>query len=651
MKIPLLLLCLLFFSTHLVQAQKAPVIQGHVFDDTWKPLGYANVVVSKGGIKVTGASTQPDGSYKIIPPDTGIYTIKASYVAFKSETVILHITIGDSVIQNISFKESPDLSTVCLMARPPIVDKGKTVFCSNIETKNVRLFPRDRDSRKRSRLSAAVRRAPAVNGNGESITLRASRGKTDFQSSANDFRDYKDNDFLSVRSRPFSTFSIDVDKASYALVKKCVYASEDVPRGMVRAEELINYFHYDYPQPEDEHPFRIIHEVSECLWNKDSRLVKIALQGKHINAAALPPSVFTFLIDVSGSMDSPDKLPLVKSSLQKLLDQLRPQDKVGLVVYAGAAGLVLEPVSAAERGLIMEKILALDAGGSTAGGEGIQLAYSLAEKHFVKGGNNRIILCTDGDFNVGVQSDSDLTALIEEQREKGIFLTALGYGMGNYKDGRLEMLADKGNGNYAYINSYDEALKFLGKEFSGSMYAIAKDVKIQVEFNPAVVKSYRLIGYENRLLKDEDFNNDKVDAGEIGVGHTVTAIYEIRTDEKFSGTVDEPKYSKNSIKEGHKEIATVKFRYKEPDGKQSKLIVQEIPDITHKWAETSAESRVAICVAAFAQVLRGSEYVKELPLPELIRETRQLARQSSDKEWSSFVELMEKYAQPKKTIK
>jgi len=640
----LLLFCILLPGIPAAIAQKRPVVTGTVFSTNGHTQPFAYILILKNEAKITGATANEDGSYRIVLPDTGSYTARVGLVGFTTLYIPFHVKSSDTVLLDFHFNsEVPDRS-VCITYNAPVISKDQTASSVKVRTNLFSPQPKGQDAKKRSSVSAPY---PT----GTATTLRGSRDKSWYQSQDNDFRDYKDNSFLSVRRQPLSTFSADVDKASYALVQKYVYASEKVPKGAVRTEELINYFPYDYPQPDDEHPFRIINEVSECPWNKNSRLIKIALQGKKIDAGALPASVFTFLIDVSGSMFSPDKLPLVKASLQKLLDQLRPQDKVGLVVYAGAAGVVLEPVSASERGLIMKKILALDAGGSTAGGQGIQLAYHLAEKHFVPGGNNRIILCTDGDFNVGIHSDEDLTTFIEEQREKGIFLTVLGYGMGNYKDGRLEILADKGNGNYAYINSYDEAVKLLGREFAGSMYVIAKDVKIQIEFNPALVKSYRLIGYENRLLQDEDFNNDKADAGEIGVGHTVTALYEIRADEKFSGQIDELKYTKSGAKDQYKEIATVKFRYKEPAGKQSKLIVQEIKDITHSWEQTSAESRFAICVAAFAQILRGSEYVKNLSLSELIRETRKLNDIKPDAERIAFVDLMEKYARIQETDK
>ena len=304
---------------------------------------------------------------------------------------------------------------------------------------------------------------------------------------------------------------------------------EKIPIGAVRVEEMINFFKYNYPQPTGNQPFSINTELNDCPWNKQHKLLKIGLQGKIIQNNNLPPSNLVFLIDVSGSMEDDNKLPLLKESMKVLVEELRPEDKVSIVVYAGAAGVVLESVSGDRKSKITDAFDDLEAGGSTAGGEGIVMAYQLAEHNFIKDGNNRIILATDGDFNVGVSSENELQKLIEQKRKSGIFLTCLGFGTGNLQDNVMEILADKGNGNYAYIDTIQEANRFLGKEFKGSMFAIAKDVKIQIEFNPRLVQSYRLIGYENRKLKSEDFKNDAIDAGELGSGHSVTAFYEIKT--------------------------------------------------------------------------------------------------------------------------
>jgi Ca-activated chloride channel family protein len=336
-----------------------------------------------------------------------------------------------------------------------------------------------------------------------------------------------ENRFLNVQRNAISTFSIDVDGASYSNVRRFLESGQVPPPGSVRIEEMINYFHYDYPQPLGEDPFSINTEMSACSWNPDHRLVLVGLQGRKIATGKLPASNLVFLVDVSGSMQDENKLPLVKASMKMLVDQLREQDKVSIVVYAGNAGLVLPPTSGSQKQAIRDAIDKLEAGGSTAGGAGILLAYQVATKNFITNGNNRVILCTDGDFNVGLSSDAALESLIEDERKSGVFLTVLGYGMGNYKDNKMQKLAGKGNGNHAYIDGLGEAKKVLVNEFGGTLFTIAKDVKLQVEFNPGRVQAYRLIGYENRMLNQEDFNNDLKDAGELGSGHTVSALYEI----------------------------------------------------------------------------------------------------------------------------
>ncbi len=351
-----------------------------------------------------------------------------------------------------------------------------------------------------------------------------------------------ENDFKRPTDTPLSTFSIDVDAASYANVRRFLDGGALPVHDAVRIEELVNYFEYDYPDPEGEHPFAVVTEVSECPWAPDHRLVHIGLQGERIDTRDLPPSNLVFLMDVSGSMNSPDKLPLLKQAFALLTDNLREQDRVGIVVYAGAAGVVLEPTN--DRQAILDALDRLEAGGSTAGGEGIKLAYALARKHFDAEKNNRVILATDGDFNVGASSDAEMMRLVERERASGVFLSVLGFGTGNLQDSKMETIADHGNGHYAYIDSISEARKVLVNEMGGTLVTIAKDVKVQVEFNPAHVAAYRLVGYENRLLADEDFNDDTKDAGELGAGHSVTALYEIVPVgvENPAATVDELKY-------------------------------------------------------------------------------------------------------------
>lgn len=424
-----------------------------------------------------------------------------------------------------------------------------------------------------------------------------------------------ENPFLTSVDNPLSTFSIDVDGAAYSNIRRFINEGQLPPTGAVRIEEMINYFTYNYPQPTGSAPFTINTEYAVCPWNTQHQLVSIGLQGKKIPVENLPASNIVFLVDVSGSMDEPNKLPLVKSSMKLLADQLRPQDRVALVVYAGSAGLVLPSTSGSEKTKIKDAIDELEAGGSTAGGEGILLAYKTAEKNFIKNGNNRVVLCSDGDFNVGISSDDELERLIEKKRETGIYLTVLGYGMGNYKDSKMQKLAGKGNGNHAYIDSEDEAKKVLVKQFGGTMFTIAKDVKIQVEFNPAKVQGYRLIGYENRMLAKEDFNDDKKDAGELGSGHTVTALYEIipaGVNAPELKKVDELKYQKPAQKAGgfsnSDEVLTVKLRYKEPAGTESKLLKEIISGNAVNFSSAGENLQLAAAIAHFGMILRGSEY-------------------------------------------
>jgi Ca-activated chloride channel family protein len=458
----------------------------------------------------------------------------------------------------------------------------------------------------------------------------------DFQQPAYNTEEYdaiRENGFRDALRAPFSTFSIDVDAASYANVRRFINNAQRPPIDAVRIEEMVNYFDYDYEQPTGEDPFSIYTEVSTAPWNAKHQLVHIGLQGKKIPADNLPASNLVFLIDVSGSMDEPNKLPLLKASFKLLIEQLREQDKVSIVVYAGAAGLVLPPTPGSDKQRILEALNNLSAGGSTAGGAGIQLAYAIAKENFKAGGNNRVILATDGDFNVGESSNASMERLIEEKRKDGVFLTVLGFGMGNYKDSKMVTLSNKGNGNYAYIDNILEAQKVLVNEFGGTLFTIAKDVKLQVEFNPAKVQAYRLIGYEDRLLKDEDFNNDKKDAGDLGSGHTVTALYEIipvGTDSEFF-KIDAPKYQSSQITRAagkSDELMTVKFRYKQPDGDVSKLIIHTQKDNTVELNKTSENFKWSAAVAAFGMLLRNSEYAKGYAYENVL----QLAEQTRGKD-------------------
>ena len=437
------------------------------------------------------------------------------------------------------------------------------------------------------------------------------------QGNTEEYAEVEEIGFKRATEDPLSTFSIDVDRASYSNLRRFIQDGQQPPAEAVRIEEMVNYFNYEYEQPKGDDPFSVYTELVACPWNSKHQLLHIGLQGKIIPTENLPASNLVFLLDVSGSMNSADKLPLLKSGFKMLVNQLRDEDKVSIVVYAGAAGVVLEPTSGKDKARILDALEKLTAGGSTAGGAGIQKAYELAERHFIQGGNNRVILATDGDFNVGVNSPDGLEKLIEKKRESGIFLTVLGFGTGNYKDNRMEVLADKGNGNYAYIDNLLEAKKTLVSEFGGTLFTIAKDVKLQLEFNPAYVQGYRLIGYENRMLAAEDFNNDKKDAGELGSGHTVTALYEIVPagveDSPYLGSVDDLKYQRNEPKVENKglkngELLTVKLRYKKPDEDKSRRILHVVSTRPVNKNATSENFRFSAAVAQFGMILQESEY-------------------------------------------
>ena len=451
-----------------------------------------------------------------------------------------------------------------------------------------------------------------------------------------------ENDFKEVKTSPLSTFSTDVDTASYSNVRRLLDDGNMPPKGAVRVEEFINYFTYDYNQPKAKEPFNINLKVGDCLWS-ENKIIQIGLQTKKPDISKLPPSNLVFLLDVSGSMGQPNKLPLLKKSLKLLTKQLRAKDKVSIVVYAGAAGLVLDRAKGNERRKIAEALDNLRSGGSTAGGAGIKLAYDIALKAFIKNGNNRIILATDGDFNVGQSSDSALVSMIEKKREKGIFLTVLGFGMGNYKDSKMEQLADKGNGNYAYIDTLLEAKKVLVTQMSGTLYTVAKDVKVQVEFNPTLVYSYRLVGYENRALANEDFNDDKKDAAEIGMGHRVTALYEIKLKTgNESSKVDNLKYQKNTTdtKADSNELATVKIRYKKPDGKTSSKM-EKVIKIDSNEIKTD-DFNFAQSVAGFAMILTDSKHKGKLKFSDIITNAKKSKGKDNQGYRAEFIKIVEK---------
>ncbi len=455
-----------------------------------------------------------------------------------------------------------------------------------------------------------------------------------------EYESIEENPIQDTLTSPLSTFSIDVDTASYSNVRRILNEGRIPTKGAIRTEEMVNYFTYDYPSPE-EGPLEVYTEVANCPWNPLRDLAMITIQGEKLDPSVFPPSNLVFLIDVSGSMSASNKLPLVKSSLKLLVNHLRDDDYISIVVYSGSAGVVLEPTRGDQKEEIELAIDNLSAGGTTAGGAGIQLAYQQAKEYFIEGGNNRVILATDGDFNIGIRSDSELVELIKEKRDEGIFLSVLGFGTGNYKDSKMEKLADNGNGNYAYIDTFNEANKVLVEQMASTLLTIAKDVKIQIEFNPATVKGYRLIGYENRVLENEDFNDDEKDAGELGAGFTVTAFYELIPADSTEEIpeIDDLKYQEREFT-NFLDLMTVKLRYKEPDSDTSQLLekVIKVTDITDNPTENFL---FASAVAEFSLLLRDSPYKGNADYDQII--SRATIAKGEDREGyrSEFIQLVE----------
>ncbi|MAD60692.1 MAG: hypothetical protein CMH49_04135 [Myxococcales bacterium] len=473
------------------------------------------------------------------------------------------------------------------------------------------LAVRSKAGKKRSRRRGSRRRAKRIV---QQAPLQAAmRPKSPSEQARGDeYKKIDENDFKDPKAEPLSTLSIDVDTASYSNLRRFIQNGQYPPKDSVKLEEMINYFDYSYSAPteKDKHPFSVTTELADAPWNPKHKLMHIGLQGRKIDADKLPPSNLVFLLDVSGSMNGPDRLPLLKQALMLLSGTLRAQDKVSIVVYAGSAGLVLPPTAGSERRTIIEAFSKLRAGGSTAGGAGIKLAYKIAKEQFIKGGNNRVILATDGDFNVGVRSQAELVRMIEKQRKSGVFLTVLGFGRGNYRSSTMSDLAEKGNGNHAYIDSILEAQKVLVSQMGGTLFTIAKDVKIQVEFNPLKVGRYRLLGYQSRILAAADFNNDKKDAGELGAGHSVTALYELIPPEDVkgqAGQVDQLKYQEAKTRSSD-EWLTVKLRYKKPDGDKSTLMTHPHQGDQGDWREASEDFRFSAGVASFGMMLRDSKH-------------------------------------------
>lgn len=589
MKAKLFLLLALILSIS-VNAQER-IISGKVIDETGSAIPGVNI-----SVKETSQTTVSDvnGKYSI-KVATKDAILQFSFVGFVTQ----NIKVKEKKTINVTLKEDIKSLQEVIVSGNDVMMQGRVAgvsVSSNVKTK--------------AKMSAAggtyathMMPAPAM----------PPRMAPEAISDNEEYKDEKEIGFKATDKDPQTTFSIDVDRAAYTNVRRFIMQNGQLPpKEAVRIEEMINYFDYNYAQPKGKDPINIETEISDSPWNKGLKILHIGLQAKTIPTDNLPASNLVFLIDVSGSMSDPNKLPLVKTAFKLLTDQLREKDKVAIVVYAGAAGLLLPPTSGKEKNKIKDALDNLSAGGSTAGGAGIELAYKTAFENFVKDGNNRVILATDGDFNVGVSSNDDLEKLVENKRKSGIFLSVLGFGMGNYKDSKMETLSDKGNGNYAYIDNLLEAEKVFVKEFGGTLFTVAKDVKLQLEFNPKYVKAYRLIGYENRALANEDFKNDLKDAGEMGSGHTVTAIYEIIPAGVESAFLpDKLKYQQLTntvVGTNSNEVCTVKIRYKQPDEDKSVQMETVVKDTNNALDKTSENFRFSVAVAEFGLLLRSSDF-------------------------------------------
>lgn len=573
--IPLLFLC--FTTTIMAQTS----LSGKVTDAaTQDPVLFGAVAIYQNGILKSGTETDFDGNYNFSNLAPGTYDIEFSYLGYQTlriEKVMVFEGKDNKLNAELENSRGILLEEVVVRSyKVPLIEQDNITSGQTLTTEQIRALP-----------------TRNINGLGPKSS-RASRSRQEaHHSETTEFSTRKENGYLPTEQEAVSTFGIDVDRAAYSIVRSYIKQNRIPPAEAVRTEEMVNYFSYDYPQPVSNVPFSVSSELAVCPWNLEHLFLSVAIQGEDKSLAELPPSNLTFLLDVSGSMGAINKLPLVIKSMTYLVEQLRPEDQIAIVVYAGASGVALPPTKVAEKETILAALNILKSGGSTAGGAGIELAYSLARDYFIPKGNNRVILATDGDFNVGVSSVEGLETLIEREKESGVFLTVLGFGMGNLKDNRLERLADKGNGTYAYIDTEEEAHKVFGQELTSSLYTIAKDVKLQLEFNAANISAYRLIGYENRLLNEEDFTDDTKDAGELGAGHSVTAFYElIPTETTVQG----------------RKIGELALRYKPADKNRSRELTHQLSQTILEVDATSDNFRWATAIAAYSLVLQRSEY-------------------------------------------
>lgn len=614
MKIFLLMLAGLCTSAFIL-LQNNTVLTGTITEEgNGEPLIGASIKIFKGTDLIKSVITDYDGHYRVqLTPAT--YDVEVIYTGFTTKrTSGVQVLEGQINTFNCALSGNMILEEVVIAYKVPVITKDKANAGLVKSSHDISSSPATKPmpSYQPAKEQQTKFTPPVVKKDEEVPEEMPEPVIALHDESPENYAHIIENQFLQSTANPVSTFSIDVDGAAYANARRFLNMGQLPPRDAVRVEEFINYFDYQYQQPTDGKPFAVHTELAKCPWAPEHHLLAIGLQGRDIETGQLPPSNFVFLVDVSGSMEDPNKLPLVQSSLLMLTDYLRPQDRVALVVYAGAAGLVLPSTPGNQKEKIKTAIESLRSGGSTAGAAGIQLAYNTAQSNFVKGGNNRVVLCTDGDFNVGISDESSLIQLIEKERESGIFLTVLGFGMGNYQDSKMQQLANKGNGNHSYIDQLAEAKKVLINEFGGTLFTIAKDVKIQIEFNPAKVAAYRLIGYENRMLAREDFDDDTKDAGEMGAGHRVTALYEIIPAGQaipVASTNGDLKYQKTKLTSASKskDLLTLKLRYKQPKAEASSELMQSI--VLDQVANTMSENlTLATAAASFGMVLRNSTY-------------------------------------------
>ena len=610
------------------------VVQGIVIDSAGNALSGVLVELTKDATTLLSAQTDVQGRFRFVGVSKGTYSLRAVLNGY-NQTNTTTVIVGDQPLGQFKL-------TLALQARD---EEIAAQVQSRVQAARKAADAKSRGDGPMSTPTAPPPAAtPSVAGIVGGARYRLDPGQP-FHTEAYDR--IEDNRFRRVTNDPVSTFSIDVDTASYSNVRRFLKDGQLPPADAVRTEELINYFRFAYPNASSNAPFSVTTEVGKCPWSPRNKLVLIGLQSRRLDSERTPPRNLVFLLDVSGSMDSPDKLPLVRNAMSMLADTLTEADRVSIVVYAGASGLVLPPTSGHRKDIIKQAIAELRPGGSTNGAAGIHLAYNVAASSFIEGGINRVILATDGDFNVGVSSQGELVRLIEQQRERGVFLSVLGVGTGNLKDSTMEKLADKGNGNYAYLDSLHEAKRVLIAEAGATLITVAKDVKIQVEFNPAIVGAYRLIGYENRLLNREDFNDDRKDAGEIGAGHSVTALYEIIP---AGERIDVPSVDPLKYQEEHKvapsarsgELMTVSLRYKRPDAATSQLMTHVVRNAA---SESASNLGFAAAVAQFGMLLRNSEFKGE----STWESTRDLARryrgEDVDGYRAEFMRLIDQAAQ------